>query len=39
MGPDFGPSGWGISRGAAHGGPDAREPFMSDIGGFLPMAL
>jgi hypothetical protein len=38
--PDFRPPVWGISRGChTHGGPDAPEVFMSDIGGLLPMAL
>lgn len=37
--PDFGPPGWRIFRAKAHGGWDAPEPFMSDIGGLLPMAL
>ena len=37
--PFFGPPGWRISRAWAHGGWDAPEPFMSDIGGLLPIAL
>lgn len=37
--PDFGPPGWRIFRAWAHGGWDAPEPFMSDIGTLLPMAL
>ena len=37
--PDFGPPGWRIFRAEAHDGWDAPEPFMSDIGGLLPMAL
>ncbi len=37
--PEFGPPGWRIFRAKAHGGWDAPEPFMSDIGGLLPMAL
>ena len=31
--PDFGPPGWGISRGDTHSGPDAPEAFMSAVGG------
>jgi len=37
--PDFGPPVWSIFRAGAHGGWDAPEPFMSDIGGLLPIAL
>lgn len=36
---DFGPPGWRMSRALAHGGWDAPEPFMSEIGTLLPMAL
>lgn len=37
--PGFRPPGWRIFRAWAHGGWDAPEPFMSDIGALLPMAL
>lgn len=30
---------WGFPGGSTHGGPDAPEAFMSDIGGLLLMAL
>ncbi|WP_374834311.1 hypothetical protein [Paenochrobactrum pullorum] len=37
--PFLGPPGWWISGVWALGEPDAPEPFISEIGGLLPMAL
>ena len=37
--PPFGPPGWKFSGCIAQGGDDAIEPFISDIGGLLPIAL